>query len=46
MRKMIEIAYLRDFYGLNKGSGINFFIFSVVTDAGKNAMDNLVANSI
>ncbi len=35
-----------DFYGLNKGSGIVFFIFPVVSDAGENTMDNFVAHSV
>ena len=37
---------IRDFYGSNKGSGIIFFIFSVISDAGKNAVNNLVTHSV
>ena len=36
----------RDFYGLSKGSSIVFFIFSVISDTGKNPVDNFVTHSV
>ena len=35
--------FTRDFYGLNKGSGIVFFIFSVISDTSEYAVYNLIA---
>ena len=40
------LGFYHDFYGSNKGSGIIFFIFSVISDAGKNAVNNLVTHSV
>ena len=42
----IATKLIRDFYGLNKGIGINFFIFSVIPDASENSVDDLVAHCI
>ncbi|WP_255650980.1 IS66 family insertion sequence element accessory protein TnpB, partial [Cesiribacter sp. SM1] len=36
----------RDFYGSIKRSCIDFFIFSVVSDAGKDSVNDLVSNCI
>ena len=36
----------RDFYGLCKRWCINFFIFSVVSDASEYAMDDLVTHGV
>ena len=42
----VQIVDFRDFYGLSKGRCIVFFIFSVIPNAGKDPVNNLVAHSV
>ena len=46
MSTQVKTESNRDFYGLSKRWCINFFIFSVLSDTGENAVDNLITDGV
>ena len=46
LRRNYDKKFNRDFYGLRKRWRINFFIFSIVSHAGENPVDDLITDGV
>jgi len=46
LRRNYDTSFNRDFYGSCKRWCINFFILSIISDASKNPVNNLVTNRV